>query len=732
MTDTFPLLSHCRGLIAADFSRFSQSFAEILKKHLPTAKDVHFSNASGKFPDSPANDQLPVDRMALIEAIRKGEKTFAVHLASLMLPFAVKDQQPVIAIVEGADPVFLGKVGEDWLAETRTDVEREFILLKEARIDVQTGLLNLWNLYSLLEARRPSRGLQLILIEVPPKRMSFRYAVRHSQKCATLLLNFVQGDSVLHSIGPSTFALVLPCCEGESKTEVESALVAYLKREGCHKVHIGSSVLRIEEIATKTEVQERNLLNEAWTALRHAERRGPFSFCDYNLLAHPENHPLLQPGGSIVRRMSRLWRKSPVFSLVHFRSRNSVNSAKEIVLPLLDPGNLMTMDQDVLVFLDGFDPTAALSWTREMIRLSKDAVPGCQVSAGVSCYPCSDFRKTEMPLNCRKALLHASFFGESSAVVFDSVSLNISGDIYFGDGDLAKAVHEYKRGLKFDWNNVNLHNSLGVALAMMDKLVPAMQSFENALVIDNQNFMALYNLGLSEQALGRKQKAFEYLEKALSHYNREEVGLSLVDDLKLQLGILAVDLEKYHRALDFLEIWLKNNEKTPRAGRVLYHIGKAHCGVGNNRQAMIELQRALQFNEFDDRAMDLLGTLYFKEGEGDDIALSLLGKSVELEPGNIFYRCDLAEVQLQCGMLTEARKNLYRCLKDKRVRTKAQVLLGRSYAQNGMHQRAESWFLKALKQDDLPVELHGEANCGVPKVSGCKSDVLVGGEFRGR
>lgn len=715
MTNTFPLLSHCRGLIAADFSRFSQSFAEILKKHLPTVKEVHFANASGNISDSSANDQLSNDRMALFEALRRGEKTFAVHSASLMLPFAVKDQPAIIAIVEGADPVFLGKVSEDWLAETRVDVEREFILLKEARIDVQTGLLNLWNLYSLLEARRQTSGLQLILIEIPPKRMSFRYVVRHSQKCATLLLNFFQGDSVLHSIGPSTFALVLPCCEGDSKTEVESALVAYLKREGCHKVHIGSSLLRTEEIGDKTKTEERNLLNEAWTALRHAERRGPFSFCDYNLLAHPENHPLLQPEGNIVRRMSKLWRQSPEFSLVHFHSLNSAYSAKDIILPLLDRGNPMTTNQDVLVYLDGFDAAAALSWTREVIRLSKDAVPDCQVSAGVSCYPWSDFRKTEMPLNCRKALLHASFFGESSAVVFDSVSLNISGDIYFGDGDLAKAVHEYKRGLKFDWKNVNLHNSLGVALAMMDKLVTAMQSFENALAIDNHNFMALYNLGLSEQALGRKREAFEYLEKALSHYDEEEAGLSLVDDLKLQLGMLAVDLEKYHRALDYLEIWLKNNEKTPRAGRALYHIGKAHCGVGNNRQAMIELQRALQFNEFDDRAMDLLGTLYFKEGEGDEIALSLLGKSVELEPGNVFYRCNLAEVQLQCGMLVEARKNLYRCLKDKRVRTKAQVLLGRSYARSGLHRRAESWFLKALKQDDLPAEFSVEANRGVPK-----------------
>ena len=72
-----------------------------------------------------------------------------------------------------------------------------------------------------------------------------------------------------------------------------------------------------------------------------------------------------------------------------------------------------------------------------------------------------------------------------------------------------------------------------------------MQSFENALAIDSENFMALYNLGLAEQARGRKPEAFEYLEKAILHYNDEEAGVGLLDDLKLQLGMLAGDLGKY-------------------------------------------------------------------------------------------------------------------------------------------------------------------------------------------
>jgi tetratricopeptide (TPR) repeat protein len=245
-----------------------------------------------------------------------------------------------------------------------------------------------------------------------------------------------------------------------------------------------------------------------------------------------------------------------------------------------------------------------------------------------------------------------------------------------------------------------------------------MQCFDNALAIDAQNFMALYNLGLAEQARGRKEEAYEYLERALSRYNDEDAGFGLLGDLKLQLGMLAGDLGKYQSALDYLVAWQSSNRQSARVGRALYYFGKARHKLGDNRQAMVDLQRALQFNQFDDRAMDLLGTLYFLEGEGAEVALALCRKSVELEPGNLLYRCNLAEVQLQCGMISEARENLHRCLKDQRTRAKALVMLGRSYVREGMPKRAGRWFAKALKHGLLLPQLHEEASRGVREADG--------------
>ena len=697
--ESFPILSDNRGLINLDFSRFSQSFADILKKHLPTAGKVHFLKTIDQLGSHIEDGKALEELSNLFVRVKKGQLPVGIHPGGLMLPFAIRGGELVVAFVNGADPVFLSKVNEGWLRDVRGTVEREFLLLKEARVDVQTGLLNLSNLYSLLDTYSSTNGFHLVLVELPPRRSSFQYVLRHCQKCATALMNFLQCDTAIHYLGQCTFAIVLQNNQAEGKRDMEATLVAYMKREGVQKIHIGSSCSPMHTSVGKTTMGGRQLLDAAWTALRHAAKRGPFSFCDYSLLAYPEAHPLRHPERKLTNRLSRLWHRADAFCLVHFHSKSEMHSAKDLLSDTLDRGKAVYSAGDILVYLEGANVAETLLWANERIQLVADETFKKQLSAGISCYPYADFKKNEVVLNCQKALIHAAFLGEPSVAAFDSVSMNISGDIYFGDGDLAKAVLEYRRGLKCDELNVNLHNSLGVALAMSGKLSAAMQSFERALELDCHNFMALCNLGLSEQARGHKKEAFSYFERALKCYREEDDGRDIVDDLHLQLGILAGDLTRYTESLEYLVPWYQRNEGNQRADRVLYYLGSAYQGAGDNRKAMIALQKALQFSEFDDRAMNLLGMVYHKEGEGDDIALSLCRKSVELEPSNLVYRLSLAEIQLHCQLVSEARENSYRCLRSKKHKAQAQLLLGKISNLEGKRKKAREWFQKVLAND---------------------------------
>jgi tetratricopeptide (TPR) repeat protein len=714
LIESFPTLSENNILTTEDFFRFSSSYAEILQKNLPVTNRVAFAFSADQAEDHFSDNSSAAELLRLFKQLKDGAVLSSIHADYLMLSFAVKGGAKCVALISGADPLFLQKASEDYLLGIQERVAREFLLLKQARVDSQTGLLNLSNLYSLLDMYGATEGLHLILLELPSKRTSFQYLVRYSQKCATLLLNFVQVDSGLHSLGHSVFALLQQDHGGG--LEIESALVTYLKREGCHRVHIGSSSLQKMGTGEQRTAHGRRLLDEAWTALRHAVKRGPFSFCDFALLAHPENHPLAPPDRNLVRRLDRLWSKSDMFCLVRFAGDNADCPASRVVLPSLDKGEFLAGGDDIFVYLDGVTSAEALEWAKNLIRQTDNPAKNIHVSAGVSSYPYGDFKKSEMVGNCQKALLHAAFFGKSSAVVFDAVSLNISGDIYFGDGDLAKAVREYKRGLQCDNLDVNLHNSLGVALAMMNQLASALQSFQRGLAIDGHNFMALYNLGLGEQARNRKAEALHYLEKALHHYSPEDGGTELVGDLTLQLGILSCELGKYAAALAYLVPWQEEHSTVQSAGRVHYYLGEAYYGVKDNRKAMEALQRALRFDELDDRAMNLLGRVYLEEGEGNEIALSLCRKSVELEPASLRYMVYLAEVLLRCGALHEAKENLYRCLRNQDCKMQAQLLLGRAYLLEKQYRRAESWFLKVGAEENPRPDLHGEAVKGLQEI----------------
>lgn len=691
MLNSFPLFFDNRDLRVEDFPRFSNSYADILKKHLPTAKRVDFLLTAGDLANYLPQHAAFAELADLFQKVKSGENMSVRHPECLMLPFPVKGGETVIALVTGADPLFVKKLSEEWLGEERAVVEREFLLLKEARVDIQTGLLNGSNLCYLLNTYC-TESFHLLLVELPPKRNTFQYALRHAQKCATSLLDFFRSPTVPHYLGQCIFALVLQDRGEEGTAEIESNLIAYLKRAGAHRVHIGSSRFGHDGEASDAGAGRR-LLDEAWTALRHAARRGPFSHCDYRLLAYPEHHPLRPLDTRRMSRFARSWRDAERFSLVCFQGKGDIPAAR-IVPPHLDRGKMMIDGDDVLVYLEDIPVEEALAWATDCIGSVEDSALRGGLSAGIGCYPYADFKKAEIPFNCRKALLHAAFYGEPKVAVFDAVSMNISGDLYFGEGDLAKAVREYKRGLKCDEHDVNLHNSLGVALAMMGKLGPARQSLERALTLDEANLMALYNLGLAEQARGHKEKALAYFERALACCTEECEEGGLVEDLQLQLGILAGELGRYADSLAYLLPWYEKNASQPRSGRVLFHLGWAYHGVGRNREAMAVLQKALQFNEFDDRAMNLLGMVYLQEEEGDDIALALCKKSMELEPANPAYRLNLAEAQLRCGMVREARDNLYRCLRNRQLRGRAQLLLGQSYDQEGKQARARVWFDK--------------------------------------
>ena len=713
MIEKFPLSFGNGELLVDDYFVFSTSFTEILSRHIPTVQRIEFFEHENVFLDSRAEF---VDNPIFLEHFRflkEGTCSHVVYRGVVFLAFSAGERDRVIAVLTGADSLLLQKMSKAWLDEKIELVEREFHLLKQARVDVQTGLLNLANLHSLLDSDNSQNNLLLTLVELPPVSTSLRHSMKYTYQCVAFLKTFIRGRSILHYLGHNTFALVLQQGAAEKASTFESSLVAYLKKAGCSRVHVGSSTTQLGENNRTGSNVSLSLLDEAWTALHRASSRGPFSFCEYKHLAFPENQPLALPEPTVVIKMSRWSSKLESCALVLFKGDNEFSLASDQILPFVSEFKNIAVETDLYVLypIDQFSDVEG--WVRDILVRVSSKEKSIHISAGITCYPFADIRKSEMPFCCKKALLHAAFLGPSSSAVFDHVTFNISGDVYFGDGNFTLAIKEYKRGLNCCGGDVNLYNSLGVTLAMMNRNKQADECFQCGLALEDDNFMALYNLGLSKQSQHQKNEAVAFLGRAFDVHQAEEVNPHLMNDLKLQLGILSCETGLYESSIKYIESWLNDLGDTHEAGRVYYYLGLSYYQLGDIRSAIKSLERALRFDGFDDRAMNLLGRSYLLEKEGEEIALSLCRKSVELDPDNADYKLYLSEIYVSIGDIDASRELLKQCLKRKKLKPYAQLLMGEGYLKKSLIKRAEGWFLKVLQHNKTEAHVKQRAKLGL-------------------
>lgn len=672
MINTFPFNLHNQTLVVQDFTLFSDSFKNIVLAQLATADDVIFIGSKSLYEHGLSQEIIT----AIEVASRAGHLCLNIQGYLVFLFFTEEDI--VAAVISGVDELILRKATRDWLQEIRSVILNHFFTLKQARVDPETGFLNLSNLQFVLQRFNVVEGGGLILLELPPVRSGSLNTYRHLQKMIHLLNPFAGVLGSLHSLGQCVFGLVV----GAGIVPLDQAvrIVAYLKREGVKRVHAGvSSSVSLADMKTPADIGVL-VLDQAWTALQVAKNRGPYSFCDYLSLVNIGQHPLLAPPIAMRRKLSLLTRSLDQFCLVLFKEDSASSSDfLGIIKSRFADQVVLSWGNEVCVLLPQQSRQSSYEIVVEVVQdLQKQ---GVVVSAGVSCFPYKDFVKSETVEQCRKALLHTAFYGKGTVTLFNAVSFNISGDIYYSEGDFTQACKEYRAGLYCDNSDVNLLNSLGVTYAMMRKK-DALSCFNRVLEIEPHNFMALYNRGLHLQSSGDEEGAADSFEQALSfHEGLEKIGENL-SELQLQLGVLCSKIKRPERSLELLLPFVEKKSLFQNQD-ILFYVGKSYSDLGQRKDAITWLQRAAAVHCLDDQTLSLLGYLYFLEGEGNDVALSLCRKSVELNPEDHVLMLRLAEVLLGAGHIEKSLNIIRKCIRVKKVRTEARQILVNIYAQQG-------------------------------------------------
>ncbi len=284
-------------------------------------------------------------------------------------------------------------------------------------------------------------------------------------------------------------------------------------------------------------------------------------------------------------------------------------------------------------FFPGKNDTDTLQLA-ENIQDRVDGLANGSVSIGVASYPKGNYKKEEIFDNAGKALTHAFFFGANSAVLFDAVSLNISGDELYQKGDVSGAIEELKTALKLDPENVNILNSLGVCYGVKGELEEALEAFRDATRFDPQEVMAFYNAGYVHSMLNQT-------EDALKCYQKAEATGEDVFEVIFQLGKLYLDIGDLDAAKTYLE---KAVCLQPESWIPYLHLGECCEGLHMTDEAVTHYETTIKKNPTDACALSALGVLYNEKAENPEISTLFCEKAVEISPGNGLFQFRLGKV----------------------------------------------------------------------------------------
>jgi len=717
--DTLPSVEITETLTVSDITVFSSRFSEAIKERIPTVKTVRFLSLPG-FKEA-LTDVSKEEIETIFKRIIASGSSEILSTETVVLFMNCDASEPMVALLSGLDPLVISRMSKQWLDETTDLLHAEFIAIKRSVLDSVTSLYNNNLLAEFLSGNDCSKPFHIVLVELFPSARTPKEVFNYGTVAALSLNAFNRYGFPLFHLGHYVFAYIVPNNDRTFIKKFCMSLITILKRKGFKRVHCGCSGLNEERHSDcKEKPVGIAVIDEAWTALQVACRRGPFAFCDYDLLAHPDHFPLSNLPKSTVSKIRRRWAGAHSFSLVYFiPDYQKLEQLIDIIVRYFGNHNFVIGDKGFWVIRRDVSAEASREWALESMKEITDKNgDGCSLSAGISEYPFYSYSKTEIIKNCQKAILHGDFLGSGSAVVFDAVSLNISGDIYYNEGDLAGAVREYRRGLVLDNQDVNLLNSLGVAYALMNRVKEAQSAFNTVLQYDPANFMALYNKGLGEHSAGRYRKALNCYKRAHDTLGAKNSKNDMYfEDLEYQLGVCYFHVSDFVSAIDTLTTWYENKKDTEGRGKSCRFIGISHYRLSRKKEAMKWLQRSLAFEEQDAEALNILGELYHLDNQGSEIALSLLEKSMELEPRNVIFSLRYARVLNSLGRYDEALVLLRKSARSRKTRTGSWYEMAIAYDGLNKYNKVRYYLKKVIENEDAEQLLKGNARLLLKKIT---------------
>lgn len=210
------------------------------------------------------------------------------------------------------------------------------------------------------------------------------------------------------------------------------------------------------------------------------------------------------------------------------------------------------------------------------------------------------------------------------------------------NGDIAKAIKEYRRVLSLDPGASSVRMQLSEVLLKNGQAEEAVVELEKLLMQNPEDIRALMLIAQAENSRKNTSKAIETYERVLDLEPDN-------DSARLHMSMLLAGEEMFDRAWDVL----KKVEDDEVAASAFYYIGIIASGTNNLKEAEKAFKRSLHLDPEIESSYHYLGIIAAEQGKVRK-AEGYYKKALEINPGNIGILQSLSQLYLDNKKLEEA------------------------------------------------------------------------------
>ncbi|UCF86780.1 MAG: tetratricopeptide repeat protein, partial [Nitrospiraceae bacterium] len=220
---------------------------------------------------------------------------------------------------------------------------------------------------------------------------------------------------------------------------------------------------------------------------------------------------------------------------------------------------------------------------------------------------------------------------------------NNLGYAYKSQGNIVRAIENYKIALKINPNHDHAHNNLGVALESQGHFDKAIEHYERAIKINPEYSWPYYNLGHIYQVQNQMIKAIEYYQNAIRVDPKFSNAYYNLGQIYQSQGQIENAVKYYKSAVEF---------------NPFYYDAYNNLGIAYNYQGFIDkaieqYHTALTIKPDFKKAHMNIGFAYFKKGDIKR-AIYHLEYAIKLDPNDSKAHLNLAIAYKSKGLIEKA------------------------------------------------------------------------------